>query len=154
MSVHAAIQQTSANGTALVPGMAGLGNHRAQAGETILETNGVSKQFKNHQAVHDLSLTVASGEVLGSLRPDGARDVDTPLDAMADHVDYLVQRLGIDRVALGSDFDGALMPADLSDCGKLPNLIAVLQRRGYDEAALHKIGYRNWLRVLEATWGR
>ena len=87
------------------------------------------------------------------LRPDGARQVDTPLDVMADHVDYLVERLGIDRVALGSDFDGALMPADLSDCSKLPNLIAVLRARGYDDAALRKIGYENWLRVLEATWG-
>jgi membrane dipeptidase len=87
------------------------------------------------------------------LRPDGAREVDTPLEVMADHVDYLVDRIGIDRVALGSDFDGALMPTDLSDCGKLPNLIAILRARGYDDATLRKIGYENWLRVLEMTWG-
>lgn len=87
------------------------------------------------------------------LRPDGAREVDTPLDVMGDHVDYLVERIGIDRVALGSDFDGALMPTDLSDCAKLPNLIAVLRARGYEDAALRKIGYENWIRVLEATWG-
>jgi membrane dipeptidase len=90
---------------------------------------------------------------VGFLRPDGARDADTPLDVVVDHVDYLVARLGIDRVALGSDFDGATMPTELADCSKLPNLTAALQRRGYDEAALHKIGYQNWLRVLEATWG-
>ncbi|MDQ3539799.1 MAG: dipeptidase [Chloroflexota bacterium] len=87
------------------------------------------------------------------LRPDGAREVDTPLEVMADHVDYLGERIGIDRVALGSDFDGALMPTDLSDCSKLPNLISVLRARGYDDAALRKIGYENWLRVLEVTWG-
>jgi len=87
------------------------------------------------------------------LRPDGARDADTPLETMADHVDYLVERIGIERVALGSDFDGALMPNDLSDASKLPNLIAVLRARGYDDAALNRIGTRNWLRVLEATWG-
>lgn len=87
------------------------------------------------------------------LRPDGARDSNTPLDVLADHLDYLVAKLGIDRVALGSDFDGAQMPDDLSDCSKLPNLITVLRRRGYDDDALRKIGYRNWLRVLEATWG-
>jgi len=72
---------------------------------------------------------------------------------MADHVDYLVKRIGIDRVALGSDFDGAQMPADLSDCSKLPNLVNVLRKRGYDDAALRKIGYQNWIRVLEVTWG-
>ena len=109
---------------------------------------------KQLDAIADSDGIVGVNFNVGFLRPDGARDVDTPLDVLADHVDCLVQRLGIDRVALGSDFDGALMPADLSDCGKLPNLIAVLQRRGYDEAALHKIGYQNWLRVLEATWGR
>ncbi len=87
------------------------------------------------------------------LRPDGAREVDTPLEVMADHVDYLVNRIGIDRVAMGSDFDGALMPTDLSDCSKLPNLVAVLRARGYDDAALRKIGYENWIRVLEVAWG-
>jgi membrane dipeptidase len=87
------------------------------------------------------------------LRPDGARDSNTPLEVMADHVDYLVNRIGIDRVALGSDFDGAQMPNDLSDCSKLPNLVATLRTRGYDDDALRKIGYRNWIRVLELTWG-
>ncbi len=87
------------------------------------------------------------------LRPDGARDSNTPLAILADHLDYLVDKLGIERVALGSDFDGAQMPNDLSDYSKLPNLVAVLRNRGYDDDALRKIGYRNWLRVLEATWG-
>jgi membrane dipeptidase len=87
------------------------------------------------------------------LRPDGARDSNTPLDILADHMEYLVDKVGIERVALGSDFDGAQMPDDLSDCSKLPNLVAVLRKRGYDDDALLKIGYRNWLRVLEATWG-
>jgi membrane dipeptidase len=87
------------------------------------------------------------------LRPDGSRNSDMALEVMADHVDYLVEKLGIDRVALGSDFDGALMPDDLSDASKLPNLVAVLRSRGYDDVALRKIGYRNWVRVLELTWG-
>ncbi len=86
------------------------------------------------------------------LRPDGGRESNMPLDVMADHVDYLVEKLGIDRVALGSDFDGALMPDDLSDASKLPNLIALLRKRGYDDASLRKIGYQNWIRVLELTW--
>lgn len=87
------------------------------------------------------------------LRPDGGRESDMPLDVMADHVDYLVEKLGIDRVALGSDFDGALMPDDLSDASKLPNLIAVLRKRGYDDVSLRKIGWQNWVRVLKLTWG-
>lgn len=87
------------------------------------------------------------------LRPDGARDANTPLEVLADHLDYIVDRIGIERVALGSDFDGAQMPLELSDCSKLPNLVKVLRTRGYDDAALTRIGYGNWLRILETTWG-
>ena len=90
---------------------------------------------------------------VGFLRADGKGDADTPLATMADHLDYLVERLGEDRVGLGSDFDGATMPHDLADASKLPNLFALLRERGYDEPLLRKIGYENWVRVLEKTWG-
>lgn len=87
------------------------------------------------------------------LHPEGSRDSNMPLSMMADHMDYLVDKLGIDGVAFGSDFDGALMPDDVSDCSKLPNLISVLRERGYDDEALNKMGYENWVRVLTVTWG-
>jgi membrane dipeptidase len=28
-----------------------------------------------------------------------------------------------------------------------------MRARGYDEAAIRKVAYENWLRVLEKTWG-
>lgn len=90
---------------------------------------------------------------VGFLREDGKADPETPLTVMADHVDYLIERLGDDKVGLGSDFDGATMPKQLADASMLPNLFAVLRDRGYDDATLRKIGYENWVRVLEATWG-
>lgn len=108
---------------------------------------------KQLDAVRDSDGIVGLNFNCGFLRPDGARDSNTPLEVLADHLDYMVDRIGIDRVALGSDFDGAQMPDDLSDCSKLPNLVAVLRERGYDDDALRKIGYENWLRVLEVTWG-
>lgn len=85
--------------------------------------------------------------------PEGRRQADVPLGLLADHVDYLVERIGIDRVGFGSDYDGALMPEGLSDVSKQQNLIDELRTRGYDEESLHKLGYGNWLRVLELTWG-
>ncbi|HET8986543.1 MAG TPA: dipeptidase [Trueperaceae bacterium] len=87
------------------------------------------------------------------LAPDGSRDANLPLAVMVRHVDHLVDRLGIDGVALGSDFDGATMPTDLSDVSKLPNLMNALADAGYGTQDLEKIGYRNWLRVLRLTWG-
>lgn len=106
-----------------------------------------------------LDAIAESGGVVGLnfnvpfLHPEGKRDADMPLSIMADHVDYLVDKLGIDGVAMGSDFDGAMMPSGVSDCSKLPNLIDELRGRGYDDEALRKIGYGNWVRVLAETWG-
>jgi membrane dipeptidase len=86
------------------------------------------------------------------LREDGADNPDTPLSVVVRHIDYLVERLGIDRVGFGSDFDGATVPLELGDVAGLPKLIAQLRQAGYDEAALRKLAYENWLRVLKLTW--
>lgn len=86
------------------------------------------------------------------LRADGKTGVGVPLGVAADHVDYLVKRMGIDHVGLGSDYDGADTPEGLEDASKIPNLWAELSRRGYGEAEKEKIAHGNWLRVLKATW--
>ncbi|HET9221179.1 MAG TPA: membrane dipeptidase, partial [Roseiflexaceae bacterium] len=52
----------------------------------------------------------------------------------------------------GSDFDGAKMPQELGDAAGLPKLIAALRAAGYDDAALRKLAYENWVRVLRKTW--
>lgn len=89
---------------------------------------------------------------VGFLRSDGLRDPDTPLRVMVDHIDYMVDRIGIDHVALGSDFDGATMSQYLGDVAGLPKLIGELQQAGYDDSALRKLTLENWLRVLGDTW--
>ena len=63
-----------------------------------------------------------------------------------------VERLGIDRVGFGSDFDGAKIPQAIGDVAGLPKLVAALRARGYDDAALRKIAHENWVRVLRKTW--
>jgi membrane dipeptidase len=89
---------------------------------------------------------------VGFLRADGADNADTPLEVMAQQLDYLVERVGIDRVGFGSDFDGATMPQEIGDVAGLPKLIEALRERGYDDAALGKITHENWVRVLHKTW--
>lgn len=105
-----------------------------------------------------LDAIAASGGVVGVnfhvgfLREDGANNADTPLAEIVRHVNYMVERMGIDHVALGSDFDGATMPNELGDVTGLPRLMAALRAAGYDDEALRKIAYQNWVRVLEKTW--
>ncbi len=87
------------------------------------------------------------------LRADGTRNTDTPLSLLVDHIDYIVERIGIEHVALGSDFDGTAIPAAMRSAADLPLLVDLLRSRGYDDAALAKICHGNWFRVLETTWG-
>ncbi len=100
-----------------------------------------------------------SGGIVGTnfhvsfLRSDGEQNPDTPLSVIADHIDYMVDHMGLDHVGFGSDFDGATMPTELRDVSGLPRLLDELRARGYDEAALRKIAHENWLRVLEQTLG-
>ena len=89
---------------------------------------------------------------VGFLRSDGAQQADAPLADIVRHVDYMVERMGIDHVALGSDFDGATMPSELHDAAGLPKLMDALRAAGYDDDALRKIAHENWLRVLQQTW--
>jgi membrane dipeptidase len=86
------------------------------------------------------------------LREDGLAEPDTSLDIIVRHIDYLVDRLGLDGVAFGTDFDGTLIPASIGDVTGMLKLVAALVEHGYDEAALRKLAYENWLRVLERTW--
>ena len=56
-------------------------------------------------------------------------NADTPMSDMIRHIDYLVKRIGIDGVAIGSDFDGATVPAEIGDAAGLQKLVAALQDR-------------------------
>lgn len=87
------------------------------------------------------------------IRADGRKDPDTKLEELVRHVDYLVDRIGIDRVGLGSDFDGTTVPKGLADAGHLPDLVKCLKNKGYNEEAMRKICHENWIGVLERTWG-
>ena len=89
---------------------------------------------------------------VGFLREDGRREPDTPLSEIVRHIDYIARRIGIQHVAFGSDFDGAIMPLELGDVAGLPKLLKALRDHGYDEDALRKITHANWVRVLRNTW--
>jgi membrane dipeptidase len=75
--------------------------------------------------------------------------VAATVEDVADHINHAVRIGGIDRVGIGSDFDGVLGPPNgLDDVSKMPALIAVLMERGYTERNLKKILGENYLRVI------
>ena len=105
------------------------------------------------RAIADSDGMVGLNFATAFLREDGKMLADVPLSQMLKHLDYLLEILGEDRVGLGSDYDGAVMPDKLMDLSGLPNLRLAMKEHGYDEAIIKKICHENWLRVLQKTWG-
>jgi membrane dipeptidase len=105
-------------------------------------------------AIRDSDGMVGVNFAVGFLREDGAEEEETPVETVVRHVDYLVERISIDRVGFGSDFDGAKVPRGIGDASGLPRLISALRARGYDETSLKKLAYENWVRVLRKVWRR
>jgi membrane dipeptidase len=101
----------------------------------------------------------ASGGLVGIvfacsfLRPDFAEDEDTPLSLIAEHARHVADRIGVEHVALGSDFDGTMIPAPLGDVTGLPRLLDALHTDGgFSHTELEGIAWHNWRRVLAAWW--
>jgi membrane dipeptidase len=86
------------------------------------------------------------------LRSDFADDEDTPLSLIVEHARYVADLIGVEHVALGSDFDGTTIPAPLGDVAGLPRLLDALAGAGFSADEREAIAWRNWRRVLAAWW--
>ena len=86
------------------------------------------------------------------VRADGGCDADTPLDEVVAHARYVADRIGVDHVALGSDFDGARVPTALGDAAGLPRLLDALREGGFTAEEVGRVAWGNWRRVLGASW--
>jgi membrane dipeptidase len=87
------------------------------------------------------------------LRPDGRARKATDLEIALRHLDHLLEHLGEDGVAIGSDFDGCQLPEALGDVTGLPALVAAMRAHGYGERLVAKIARENWLSLLERVLG-
>ena len=105
------------------------------------------------RAIRDSGGVVGVSLSVSELRPDGHDDAETPLAVVLQHVEHLLGILGPSGVAIGSDLDGARLPARIGDAGGLDTLVAAMRDRGYDADILHRLCCGNWLDVLERCWG-
>ena len=88
--------------------------------------------------------TVALAEYLrDDIPPESVSVVD-----LIDHVDYMVDRLGIDHVGISGDFDGGGGILGWSDASETYNVTKELINRGYNDEEIQKIWGGNLLRVL------
>lgn len=107
----------------------------------------VQKLYRTHFAEkgdYTLSVTRQYGKLPANLQ----YEANAPLSTLLDHIDYLVRKVGIDHVAIGSDFDGIESPPQgLEDVSKFPNLTKALFERGYSQEDIAKIMGINFLRI-------
>ncbi len=162
-------------GRALVRRCADLGimidlSHLNEAGFWDVAGADVGPLVASHSAAHALcptsrNLTDRQLDAIGSsgglvgivyacmfLRPDFADDADTPVRLIAEHARYVADRIGVDHVALGSDFDGTTVPAEVRDVAGVPKVLDALRAVGFTEEEVGAIAWDNWRRVLDVWW--
>lgn len=68
---------------------------------------------------------------------------------IADHIDHVVDLVGVEHVGIGSDFDGIeVTPSGMENISMMPGLFVELRSRGYSEADISSIAGLNFFRVL------
>jgi membrane dipeptidase len=71
---------------------------------------------------------------------------------VVDHIEHIIKVAGVDHVGLGSDYDGIdKAPVGMEDVSTYPIITELLLRRGYSEEDIHKVLYKNTLRVIRAA---
>ena len=163
-------------GFALVQACADLGilvdvSHLNEAGFWDLVGLELGPVVASHSAAHALcpasrNLTDRQLDAIGDsgglvgivfatpfLRSDFADDADTPIELIAVHARYIADRIGVEHVGLGSDFDGATIPTAVGDVAGLPRVLEVLAAAGFDPGEIDAVAWSNWRRVLGAWWG-
>jgi membrane dipeptidase len=133
---------------------------RADVGPIVASHSGVHALARASRNLTDGQLDAigSSGGLIGIvyatrfLREDFGEDADTPIAVIARHAAYVADRIGSEHVALGSDFDGAEIPAELGDVAGVPRLLAALADAGFSDSEIAAVAWDNWRRVLGDWW--
>jgi membrane dipeptidase len=123
------------------------------------------RQMSDEQIKILIERNAVMGGVLDAwmLVPGWERGKTTPeeknvtLNTLIDHYDHICQLAGNSlHIAIGSDLDGMYgkeqSPYDMDTIADLQNLEGLLKQRGYTEADIDNVFYKNWLRFLNNAW--
>ena len=91
---------------------------------------------------------VVQTTALGSFLTD-RKDPPPNMEDFVNHIDYMVQKIGIDHVGISSDFDGGGGIVGWNDASETMNVTDALRERGYSDSEIAKLWGGNLLRVLD-----
>lgn len=84
------------------------------------------------------------------LNNDPERGRDT-IPCVVEHIKYIKKKIGVEHIAIGSDFDGIDPNISLKDASMMGELLHALEKEGFTATEIEKIAYKNALRVFEAN---
>lgn len=84
----------------------------------------------------------------GFLNNDKQRGAHT-IECMIEHIKYIKNKIGIDYIALGSDFDGIDTDIELKDASMMPSFVRELEKNNFSVDEIEKITYKNALRIFK-----
>lgn len=124
----------------------------------IIATHSGARALRNHyRNLYDNQIIAIAnrGGVIGVVfYPPFLTTSTANIDTVIKHIDYIKNLVGIDYVAIGSDFDGIeTTPIGLEDVSKFPALTLRLLERGYSQQDVEKILGGNFMRVFEQVCG-
>jgi membrane dipeptidase len=148
------------------------------ATQPVIASHSNARALRNHpRNLTDEMITAiaTSGGLVGVVAVAGyIADSQASVARWTDHIDHIVNLVGVDHVGIGCDFYeeieamgasqdvpawspnsglGPLAVEGMRNWADLPALTAELQRRGYTEADLQKIYRQNFARVMTAVIG-
>lgn len=75
------------------------------------------------------------------------------IEQIVDHIIYAADLVGIDKVAIGSDFDGADLPLDMKGQEDLEKLFRHMEERSFSPEEIAAVRGGNWQRFLNQALG-
>ncbi|HBK72425.1 MAG TPA: peptidase M19 [Flavobacteriaceae bacterium] len=118
-------------------------------GFTWLEKDSIKKLDKLNKDKYNANLYKAKAIAKKNLSKAKNVPENVNVADFVDHIDYLVDLIGIDHVGISSDFDGGGGIEGWSDASETFNVTLELVKRGYTENQISKLWSGNLLRVLD-----
>jgi len=81
------------------------------------------------------------------LNKEGISDVASVIA----HIRYMVNKAGMDAVALGSDFDGFGGGSELATAGEMPLLFDAMAKAGFTQDEIEKIAWKNAFDLIKTS---
>ena len=130
-----------------------LSNLRARVAEGMgVELLGRAQQrelSEDERAAYDERVAAVDAAVAVELPPILAQTPPVDVADFVDHIDYMVEMLGLEHVGISSDFDGGGGVEGWNDASETFHVTLELVRRGYTEEEIELLWSGNLLRVLD-----